>query len=511
VLFNSYEFLFLFLPVTLVGFFAIGKASFRLAAVWLGLASIFFYGFWNPKFVALLIGSIVANFAFGYFISKCRAKFDTRLLLTIAIALNLLLLAYFKYTNFFVGNINAVTGSSIPLQTIVLPLGISFFTFTQIAFLVDVHRGIADELDFINYLLFVSFFPHLIAGPVLHHRQMMPQFRKPSIYRWNSGDVAVGLAIFILGLAKKVLIADNLSEYASPVFGAVAQGQQLQFFEAWAGSLAYALQLYFDFSGYSDMAVGLARMFGIHIPINFNSPYKAGNIIEFWRRWHITLSNFLRDYLYFALGGNRRGPVRRYMNLFITMALGGLWHGANWTFVIWGALHGVLLMANHACHALGLRLDRVRGFWASPLRVLATGITFTLVVIAWVFFRADNVGSALSIVNAMAFGHGVSLPPELANRLPHIPSLLSDAGFFPITRIAGTALMPLLGLGLVIVFFLPNSQELILEPAHMRWERMILRRADGELGLRAGLMLGCILAVSLWSLTRASEFLYFQF
>ena len=507
MLFNSYEFLFLFLPVTLAGFFIVAKASYRLAALWLGLASIFFYGFWNPKFVVLLLGSIAINFIFGYLIGRRRAASNTMPLLTVAVCLNLLLLFYFKYVNFFLDNLNAVAGSHVPLQAVVLPLGISFFTFTQIAFLIDTHRGKADEADFVNYLLFVTFFPHLIAGPVLHHSQMMPQFKKPAIYRWNSEDVAAGLAIFILGLAKKVLIADSLSEFASPVFSAAAQGQQLQFVEAWVGALAYTLQLYFDFSGYSDMAVGLARMFGIRIPINFNSPYKAGNIIEFWRRWHITLSNFLRDYLYFPLGGNRRGPARRYVNLFVTMVLGGLWHGANWTFVAWGALHGVLLMANHALHGLGFRLDRVRGFWASPLRVLATGLTFTLVVVAWVLFRAENIGSALSMIRAMALGHGISVPPELAGRLPQ---LFSDAGFFPVTRLAGSTALPLIGLGLVIVFLLPNSQELILESKH-RWERMVFRSANGAFGLPAGVMLGCILAASIWSLTRASEFLYFQF
>jgi alginate O-acetyltransferase complex protein AlgI len=507
LLFNSYEFLFLFLPVTLAGFFILGRISYRLAALWLGLASVVFYGFWNPKFVALLLASIAVNFGFGYLIGRRRAVSNTMPLLTAAVVLNLLLLFYFKYANFFVDNINAASGAHMTLQTIVLPLGISFFTFTQIAFLVDTHRGKADEADFVNYLLFVTFFPHLIAGPVLHHGQMMPQFRNPATYRWNSDDVAAGLAIFILGLAKKVLIADSLSDYASPVFGAAAQGQQLQFVEAWVGALAYSLQLYFDFSGYSDMAVGLARMFGIRIPINFNSPYKAGNIIEFWRRWHITLSNFLRDYLYFPLGGNRRGPARRYVNLFITMVLGGLWHGANWTFVVWGALHGSLLMANHALHAMGFRLDRVRGFWASPLRVMATGFTFILVVVAWVFFRAETIGSALSMVEAMIFAHGISVPPELAARLPHV---FANTGFFPVTRLAGSEALPLIAVGLGIVFFLPNSQELVLQ-SERGWQRMVFRGADGAFGLRAGVMLGCVLAVSIWSLTRASEFLYFQF
>ena len=507
MLFNSYEFLFLFLPVTLAGFFVLGSTSFRFAALWLALASIVFYGFWNPKFVSLLLASIVTNFAFGVAINRRRAVGRTNSLLAVAVCINLMVLFYFKYANFFVENLNSLFGAQIHLATIVLPLGISFFTFTQIAFLVDTHRGKADEADLINYLLFVTFFPHLIAGPVLHHSQMMPQFSKSSIYRWNSSDVSAGLAIFVLGLAKKVLIADSLSEFSSPVFTAAAQGEQLQFIEAWVGALAYSLQLYFDFSGYSDMAVGLARMFGIHIPINFNSPYKAGNIIEFWRRWHITLSNFLRDYLYVPLGGNRRGTARRYVNLFVTMVLGGLWHGANWTFVLWGALHGALLMANHALHALGLRFDRVGGAWKMPLGVLATAFTFLTVVVGWVFFRADSVGSAMAMLHAMVIGHGVSLPPELASRLPNV---FADKGFFPVTRIAGSTALPLIGACLAVVFLMPNSQELILEP-RQKWTQLAFRRADGVLGLRAGVTLGCILALSIWSLTRASEFLYFQF
>lgn len=507
MLFNSYEFLFVFLPISLAGFFVLARIGTRFAAAWLGLASLGFYGFWNPKFVALLLASIATNFAFGVLIGRQRAMRDAKPLLTIAVCANLALLFYFKYANFFLDNVNTLSGWELNIGTVVLPLGISFFTFTQIAFLVDTYRGKADEADFINYLLFVTFFPHLIAGPVLHHGQMMPQFRKVETYRWNPQDVAKGAAIFIIGLAKKVLIADSLAEYATPVFNAVAQGQKLQFLEAWVGALAYTLQLYFDFSGYSDMAVGLALMFGIRIPINFNSPYKAASIIEFWRRWHITLSTFLRDYLYIPLGGSRRGELRRFLNLFVTMVLGGLWHGANWTFVVWGALHGALLMANHGLHVVGIRLDRVQGLWSMPLHVVATALTFILVVYAWVFFRSDSIGNAWSIVQSMTLVHGISVTPTLA---AHWPQILSEGGFFPATRLAGSSAVPLIAAGLTIVFFLPNSQELVLE-TKQRWCRFILRRADGEFGLRAGLALGCVLAVSIWSLTRASEFLYFQF
>jgi alginate O-acetyltransferase complex protein AlgI len=347
VLFNSPEFILFYLPVVVAVFFLLARWQRKAAALWLAVASLFFYGWWNPNFVVLLLASVVFNFYMGSAISRRReaiSAFSTaksvRPLLVLAIGANLALLAYFKYANFFIDSTNALTGSNFALLNIVLPLGISFFTFTQIAFLVDASRGLAREYDFVHYLLFVTYFPHLIAGPVLHHKQMMPQFAERSTYLPNRENIVVGLTIFCVGLAKKVIIADSLSVYASPVFAAAEKGVAITFFEAWGGLLAYTFQLYFDFSGYSDMAIGLSLLFGVTLPINFNSPYQATNIIEFWRRWHMTLSQFLRDYLYVPLGGNRLGVSRRHFNLMVTMVLGGLWHGANWTFVIWGALHG---------------------------------------------------------------------------------------------------------------------------------------------------------------------------
>ncbi len=349
MLFNSYLFIFVFLPVTFAGFFWIARSSHRLAALWLAAASVYFYGYWNPKFVTLLLASIIFNYGMGYAIGHVRVGSGNRakLLLIIAIAANLILLGIFKYTNFFIKTINDAAGTGISLLDIVLPLGISFFTFTQITFLVDVYRGIAREYLFVHYLLFVTYFPHLIAGPIIHHQQMMPQFENAATYRINSEDIAIGVSMFAIGLAKKVLLADNFADCSTKVFTAASRGDELQFVEAWSGALSYTLQLYFDFSGYCDMAIGLSKMFGIDLPLNFNSPYKAPNIIEFWRRWHMTLSQFLRDYLYIPLGGNRKGVGRRYANLMLTMLLGGLWHGASWTFVIWGALHGAFLMINH--------------------------------------------------------------------------------------------------------------------------------------------------------------------
>lgn len=299
------------------------------AKLWLTFTSLVFYGWWNPVYVLLIVASMLFNFWLGRRMGLAvRAGGSAGLWLFWGITANLLLLGYFKYANFFVSNLDVVFGTGWTIGKIVLPLGISFFTFTQIAYLVDVRRGVVCEYDLGDFLLFITFFPHLIAGPIIHHSEMMPQFAEPKTFRFQWENLAVGLAIFSMGLFKKVVIADGLSRHAVKVFDAAAAGQPLYAADAWAGVFSYAFQIYFDFSGYSDMAIALARMFGITLPLNFNSPYKAVNIIEFWRRWHMTLSRFLRDYLYIPLGGNRRGTGRRYLNLILTMVLGGLWHGA---------------------------------------------------------------------------------------------------------------------------------------------------------------------------------------
>ena len=345
MLFNSYTFLLAFLPVALVGFALLRRHGMARASIaWLVLASFVFYGWWNPVYVALLALTIIVNF------SRRNAR-QSKPLLYLGVAFNLGLLGYYKYLGFFASIADAVAGTGFGAIQVALPLAISFFTFQQIAYLVDAERGLAAEPDFLNYCLFVTFFPQLIAGPIVHHGEMMGQFRETAKRRLKDIDIAVGLTLLAAGLFKKVVVADNLAYYASPVFHAADAGQALGFARAWAGTLAYSLQIYFDFSGYSDMAVGMARLFGIRLPVNFFSPYRAGNIIEFWRRWHMTLSRFLRDYLYLSLGGNRKGPARRYLNLLATMVLGGLWHGAGWTFVAWGLLHGLYLAANHLWRA----------------------------------------------------------------------------------------------------------------------------------------------------------------
>lgn len=401
MLFTTAVFACLFLPLVLAGFFAASQISHTAAATWLFGASIFFYGYWMPEFTLLLLASICGNFLIGKQIGST-SRPEARWWLMGGLVANLILLAYFKYANFFVANFNVVLGTNWSIGKVLLPVGISFYTFTQIAFLADAYQKGVREYKFAHYGLFVTYFPHLIAGPVLHHSQMMPQFSDERTYRWNGAHVAGGLAIFAVGLFKKIVLADGISPYADAVFKPSDTGLSPDFHEAWLGAFAYTFQIYFDFSGYSDMAVGLSWMFNIRLPFNFNSPYRATNISEFWRRWHMSLSTFLRDYLYIALGGNRHGSVRRYTNLATTMVLGGLWHGANWTFVFWGALHGVYLVVNHglraACgEALLARLSRNYIF-----RLLAWVLTMCCVIVAWVFFRAETFAGASRILYGMA-------------------------------------------------------------------------------------------------------------
>lgn len=339
MLFNSFTFICAYLPVCLVLFYQLAKRDHKAAAGFLAMASLLFYGWWNSRYVLLLVSSICGNFLLSEAIVRNRERpAAARFILAIAIAGDLALLGYYKYANFFVANVDSITGVTWSFPAIVLPLGISFFTFTQIAFLVDCYRNVARERNFLHFLLFISYFPHLIAGPILHHAEMMPQFGQAKTYRLSAERLAVGTTMFILGLAKKVICADGISSVAQKVFAAAGAGHAVDSWHAWSGALAYTMQIYFDFSGYCDMALGISIMFGIHLPLNFNSPYKAASIIDFWRRWHMTLSRFLRDYLYIPLGGNRCTPPRRYFNLLVTMLLGGLWHGAAWTYVAWGGI-----------------------------------------------------------------------------------------------------------------------------------------------------------------------------
>lgn len=401
MLFNSFEFIFLFLPISAIVYFWLSRLRMVIAAKgWLSFASLFFYSWWNIVYLPLILGSILFNFVLGGELSKLTAKFEikkSKKVLVVAIALNILLLIYFKYMDFFISNINDTFGFSYELLHVVLPLGISFFTFTQIAFLVDCYKGEVKERSYLNYILFVTFFPHLLAGPILHHKEMMPQFDRLKNKLPNYKNLSVGLFLFSVGLFKKVIVADTFAKWANVGFEAA----HLNMLEAWITSLSYTFQLYFDFSGYTDMALGTALIFNIKLPINFNSPYKALSIQDFWRRWHITLSRFLRDYIYIPLGGNKKSEASTYSNLFTVFLIGGIWHGAGWMFVIWGSLHGAAIVA-HRFWSLQVKPFVSDGIKASKLYVVAAWfLTFNFINITWVFFRAHDLDSAMRIISAM--------------------------------------------------------------------------------------------------------------
>ena len=513
MLFNSHEFILYFLPAALAGFFALARLGHLLAAGWLAAASLFFYGWWNPAFVLLLLASIAFNYGAGRAIARAREPGampgPARRLLVLALVVNLLVLGYFKYMNFFMDSAGRLAGTAWDAIDVVLPLGISFFTFTQVAFIVDVYKGVAREYDFVHYALFVTYFPHLIAGPVLHHKQMMPQFDRPPTYAWNWDNVNAGATIFALGLFKKVALADQLALFAGPVFDAPAVAAGPTFAEAWIGALAYSLQLYFDFSGYSDMAVGLSLMFNVDLPLNFHSPYKSRSVIEFWRRWHMTLSAFLRDYLYIPLGGNRHGALRRYASLAVTMLLGGLWHGANWTFVFWGGLHGLYLMANHGWRALRSRLG-IPGFPGSGL--LAGLATFLAVVVAWVPFRARDLDQTFALWGTMSGMDGVVIPRWAADWLPRLADLgiRASAQDYAFVRHPSQA-MAWIAAGLAVAWLLPNTIQWVGHRGSAGAPSAAMPVPAWRPTRAFALATGALFAYSLASLGEASPFLYFQF
>jgi alginate O-acetyltransferase complex protein AlgI len=475
MLFNSPSFIFGFLPAVLAGFFVLGRyGSPRLAILWLGLASLVFYGFDNP---ALQLPLILVSITFNFLIGRVLARTGRRVLLVTGVVGNLALLGFFKYAGLLLGTAADLTGLALPRPDIPLPIGISFYTFTQIAFLVDVYRGIAREYAPAKYLLFVTFFPHLIAGPILHHRETIPQLDDKRIFGPQADCIALGLGWFALGLFKKVMLADSIAPFADTVFDAAGKGAAISFADAWIGTLSYTLQIYFDFSGYSDMAIGLALLFGITFPLNFNSPYKARSLIDFWRRWHMTLSRFLRDYLYVPLGGNRRGPLRRYINLFATMVIGGLWHGASWNFALWGAIHGAGLAVNHLW----------RGIAGRRAIVLPAGVglvlTLLVVVLAWVPFRANTFAAAVIVWKAM---------------------LWPIDAFAAVSQVAALPWIVTLG---ALALFAPNTQEIMTHP----WETSRARIAWTSRPAWA-VALGCLFGIAVaGTFSRESVFLYFRF
>ncbi|TXS89409.1 MBOAT family O-acyltransferase [Parahaliea aestuarii] len=488
MLFYSFEFMYLFLPLVLCGYFALARYSGGGSArVLLVLSSLAFYGWWDYKYIALIVPSITFNYVLG----ERLLKYGHRGLLAFGVACNLALIGYYKYANFFVDTVNSLAGSEYVIRQIALPLAISFFTFQQIAWLVDcnakrINRSHESPL---SYCLFVLFFPQLIAGPIVHHSEMMPQFSKSETLRFDWSNFAVGLSFFIIGLGKKVIIADNVAPYSNAVFDVAEAGTAVSTGDAWVGVLAYTSQIYFDFSGYADMAIGLAKMFNIDLPINFNSPYKAKSISDFWRRWHMTLSRFLRDYIYIPCGGNRKGEWKRQRNLMITMLLGGLWHGASWNFVIWGALHGLYLVINHTW----TRLVKVHLPW-----FISWGLTFLVVVIAWVFFRATSFDAAIRIIEAM-----LTLTRSLNLTL------------------VGDEAVWLVMASLAVAFLLPNSQQLLNRQEFLPSRQGEVRQSDGWLSIISLnrnfvslFFLQATALISIWYLldqNSLQEFIYFQF
>jgi D-alanyl-lipoteichoic acid acyltransferase DltB (MBOAT superfamily) len=527
MLFNSYGFIFLFLPAALLGFFQLARLDHRYAAAWLALASLIFYGYWNPAYVGLLLGSVIFNYVCGIWIAKTGRHGNTvrKKLLIFSIVANLSLLGYYKYAHFFLDNVNSLTGSDFSLGTIILPLGISFFTFTQIAFLIDTYQGKVKEYNFVHYLLFVTYFPHLIAGPILHHKEMMPQFSHASTYRFNYENFAVGLTIFIIGLFKKVIIADGIAQYVGPIFDAPGAGVHLTFIEAWGGALSYAFQLYFDFSGYSDMAIGLSRLFGVTLPLNFHSPYKAINIIDFWQRWHMTLTRYIKDYLYTPItlactriGFGKPAAVEVLYSLVIpTISIFlvlGLWHGANWTFVVFGAMHGVMIVVNH--------LWRMRPFLKHDkkkppslfARMSGWALTFAGVNIAFVMFRADNFAVAASFYQSMLGGNGLFLPDSWFSHQPVLHLWLAQHGWFaPSNGLAPSGMANWIWILLLIVLLAPNTQQIMQNfkpalgiPSYTPATRLAWRPSIGSAAVIW--LLGLIAVINL---NKVSAFLYFQF
>jgi alginate O-acetyltransferase complex protein AlgI len=492
MLFNSDGFLFVFLPLTLAAFaIAVRLRSPPFAVAVLVAASYVFYGWWEPALLALLAASTLFNYAVGYLLTQAadeKQRTRVRILLILGIGGDLALLGYYKYADFFVANLDTVTGSGFALPAIALPIGISFYTFTQIAFLADAAQGKVTHLRLPDYLLFVSYFPHLIAGPIIHHRATIPQFHRMAADGWDAIAVAMGLSVFAIGMFKKLGVADHIAPFADVAFSQAITNPP-PMLEAWIGAVAYAFQIYFDFSGYSDMAIGLSLLFGVRLPVNFASPYKSTSIIEFWSRWHMSLSAFLRDYLYIPLGGNRKGTARRYVNLMLTMLLGGLWHGAGWTFVVWGGLHGVYLVINHAYRfVFGTPAPQP----AHATVWMRRAVVFLAVTAAWVFFRADSISAAGNMFYGMSGIYGLAADGKHAIALGWVAACLIFVWALPNTyqifaRFNAT---------------LPLPPRLADPPADfLAW------RMNAVSALAFGLMLACCTL----AIYRFSPFLYFRF
>jgi len=490
MLFNSYEFIFVFLPITLIGFFLLNRIRLTIAAnAWLLFASLFFYSWWNVRYLPLILGSILFNYTIGSLLIEIdamkRQLVSKRGILFFGIAMNILFLGYFKYMDFFISNINLVSGLNLKLLHIVLPLGISFFTITQIAFLVDSYEGLVEERKLLNYALFVTFFPHLLAGPILHHKEMMPQFDRIRNKVLNYRNFSLGLYLFFIGLFKKVALADQFSVWAKAGFDTAPS---LGLLEAWTASFCYTFQLYFDFSGYSDMAIALGLMFNIRLPVNFNSPYRATGIIDFWKRWHITLTNFVTTYIYTPILRSFKSITfaRSMVAIFLAMFISGVWHGAGWTFIIWGSLHGAALVINHCWKRYKLKMPRF----------LAWFITFNFVNLSFVFFRAKDWDAAMKVFKGMAGMSGVTLPRFLG-KIPLVRDLDVPFNKHWLAGIQGKDDTVIYLLIACIVALTARNSMQMTDAFKPGWKTF--------------LFLVVISFYALLNMSKVSEFLYFQF
>jgi alginate O-acetyltransferase complex protein AlgI len=518
MLFNSWMFIGVFLPITLLGYSISIKKIPNYANLFLVLSSLIFYSYWDIRFTILFLISIMFNYGIGYVLIKFNNSisiFNRKDFLIFGLVVNLCSIIYFKYSNFFIENYNYTFNADIPIITIVLPLAISFYTFQQIAFLVDAYRNKIKQIKFSDYMLFVSFFPQLIAGPIVHHKEMIKQFTSKIEKNINYKNISIGITIFAIGLFKKVVIADNLSFYVNEIYSVSDNGITITFIESWAATLAYTLQIYYDFSGYSDMAIGLANMFAIKLPLNFNSPYKANNIIEFWRRWHITLSRFLKEYLYIPLGGNKNGKFRRHLNLLITMFLGGLWHGAGYNFIIWGTLHGVYLIINHSWITINKSVQIIIPQFISSF------LTIFGVIIAWVFFRSETTVGAVKLLKSMFGFNGVQLPVDLFHKLENLVPLfnvlgVTGDGIYVLSLGSWAIGIPLIFVIFLFTFILPNTNDIMKNyTPTINSDLEIVSKNSCSIYWRPtigwAIIISFLASIGIMSLNQVSEFLYFQF
>lgn len=487
--FNSLEYLFLFLPPVALLYFVWARfAGNRAGTLWLIAASLIFYGYGAASYLPLLCISLLLNFAFGLLLrQEDRPGSGKKSILAGAITANLLLLGYCKYANFFIETANQSGLTTLPLLTLTLPLAISFYTFQQISYLVDCAQAKINKSNLLDYGFFVLFFPQMIAGPILRYAEIVPQLRQQHIARVNWDNVARGIFVFTTGLFKKVVIADSFGAW-SPI--AAPPGQAIGCIDAWLTSLCYTFQLYYDFSGYTDMAIGAALLFNIRLPVNFNSPYQAGDIQEFWRRWHMTLSRWLRDYLYIPLGGSRKGTGRTLANIFITFLLGGIWHGAGWTFLVWGGLHGAALALHRAWRMTGRRMNM---FWGRLTTLLFLNL-------AWVYFQSPSVAQANRLIRAM-----IGLETQ-QTFIQEVAARYAAWQLMPLTDLRFPQSLSMVMFALA-VFLVPNTMELIgFIPSSGRWQF----RTTHRYALLTGLLLTLSLMTFMGS-TGSNEFIYFQF